>query len=63
MADYSDVVQRIRALFGTHPIVMEAADEIERLRASLKMLHYLDVTSREGQRAFNEWRNRSVANG
>jgi hypothetical protein len=38
----------------------EAADLIEQLSAELKILHCLDVTSREGQRAFNEWRNRSV---
>lgn len=39
------------------------ADEIERLRADLAMLHCLDVTAREGQRVFAAWRNRSVKNG
>ena len=34
--------------------------ENTKLRAELEMLHCLDVTSREGQRAFNEWRERSA---
>jgi hypothetical protein len=28
----SDIVGRLRAIYSTHPMVMEAADEIERLR-------------------------------
>lgn len=33
-------------------------DRIEALEADLKMLIGLDVTAREGQRAFAEWRNK-----
>jgi len=35
----SDIVQRLRTgLYGTHPIITEAADEIERLRADAAKL-------------------------
>lgn len=34
--------------------------EMDRLRSDLAQLHCLDVTSREGQRAFAEWRNAAV---
>jgi hypothetical protein len=36
----------------------QAADRIEALEADLKMLICLDVTAREGQSAFAEWRNK-----
>ena len=32
----SDIVERLRALYSTHPMVMEAAAEVERLRAGWK---------------------------
>lgn len=31
----TDIVDQLRALYPTHPIIMEAADEIERLRELL----------------------------
>lgn len=33
---YHDGVRTLRALYSTHPIVMDAADEIEKLRAHIR---------------------------
>lgn len=36
-----DIVDRLEALYGTHPIIQEAAAEIERLRAEIERLRVI----------------------
>lgn len=35
MTEFTGLATLLRALYATHPIIMEAADEIERLQAAL----------------------------
>lgn len=34
----TDIVQTLRDVYSSHPIIMQAADEIERLREELEMM-------------------------
>lgn len=43
--------------------ILAKIGRLRRIESDLKTLHCLDVTAREGQRAFNEWRDRSVRRG
>ena len=43
--NYVDIVERLRDIYATHPIVVEAAAEIERLTAEVTQDHALLVAS------------------
>jgi hypothetical protein len=45
----TDIVERLRFFYETHPICTEAADEIERLRAALEQAAELGDTLVSGQ--------------